>query len=84
LWPEAESLARLALEIGEKTLGREHPDVAISLNHLALLLKDMNRLGEAEPLYRRALEIDEKNYGSDHPMVATGLNNLARLYYAQG
>jgi tetratricopeptide (TPR) repeat protein len=84
LWPEAESLARLALEMDKRMLGHEHPDVAISLNNLALLLKATNRLGQAEPLYRRALEIDEKNYGSDQPRVATGLNNLARLYYAQG
>jgi len=32
----------------------DHPDVAISLNNLALLLKDTNRLAEAEPLMRRA------------------------------
>jgi len=79
LWPEAEYLARLALEIDEQTLGPEHPWVAGDLNNLAQLLKATNRLSEAEPLYRRALAIDEKSYEPDHPAVATDLNNLAGL-----
>jgi Tetratricopeptide repeat len=47
----------------EKSYGPEHPNVATSLNNLAELLRDTNRLTEAEPLYRRALASDEKSYG---------------------
>ena len=79
LWPEAEILARLALEIDEKMLGPEHPHVASDLSALAGLLHVMNRLTEAEPLIRRALSIDEKRYGVKHPQVAIRLNNLAVL-----
>ena len=43
LYSEAEPLQRRALEIGEKVLGPEHPDVAIHLNNLAQLLQDTNR-----------------------------------------
>ena len=50
LWPEAETLGRLALEIDEQILGPEHPDVARDLNNLAALLQATNRLPEAEPL----------------------------------
>jgi Tfp pilus assembly protein PilF len=51
---EAEPLYRRALAIDEKSLGPEHPNVAIRLNNLAELLSATNRLAEAEPLYRRA------------------------------
>jgi len=79
LWPEAEALARLALEIDEQMLGSGHPNVANRLNNLAHLLKETNRLTEAEPLMWRALSIDEKSYGSEHPNVAIHLGNLAQL-----
>ena len=79
---EAEPLYRRALDIDEASFGPDHPDVAIDLNNLALLLQDTNRLGEAEPLMRRALAIDEASLGSDHPDVARDLNNLAALLQA--
>jgi hypothetical protein len=40
----AEPLYRRALAITEKSLGPEHPNVAIRLNNLAVLLSDTNRL----------------------------------------
>ncbi len=64
---EAEPLYRLALAIGEASLGRDHPHVAAYLNNLANLLRDTNRSGDAEPLIRRALAIDEANYGPNYP-----------------
>ena len=83
-YADAEPLFRRALAIDEKALGKDHPDVASSLNNLALLLYSQGKYGEAEPLYRRALGIYEKKLGTDHPWVATGLNNLALLLYSQG
>ena len=78
-YSEAEPLCRRALSIGEASPGPDHPQVAVRLNNLALLLKVTNRLGEAELLYRRALSVAEASYGADHPEVATDLNNLANL-----
>ncbi|HBL26924.1 MAG TPA: tetratricopeptide repeat-containing protein, partial [Acidobacteria bacterium] len=40
---------RRALDIGEASLGKEHPTVATALNNLAQLLQATNRLAEAEP-----------------------------------
>jgi tetratricopeptide (TPR) repeat protein len=79
LHAEAEPLLRRALAIDERSLGPEHPNVAIRLNDLALLLKATSRLGEAEPLMRRALAIDERSLGPEHPEFAIHLNNLAGL-----
>ena len=67
---EAEPLYRRALAIDEASYGPDHPDVAIRLNNLAVLLQATNRLAEAEPLYRRAVEILLKfthATGHEHP-----------------
>ena len=60
--------------------GREHPDVATSLNNLALLYRAQGRFAEAEPLNKRALAIHEKVLGGEHQDVASGLYFLALLY----
>jgi tetratricopeptide (TPR) repeat protein len=83
-YAKAEPLFRRSLQIREKHLGSDHPDVAVSLNNLALLLQTQGKYADAEPLYRRALKIDEKALGTDHPGVAINLNNLAGLLAAQG
>jgi CHAT domain-containing protein len=52
-------LAR-ALDINEKALGPNHPDVALSLNNLALLYKVQGAYTKAEPLLARAADIREQ------------------------
>ena len=83
-YKEAESLCERALIIQEQVLGRDHPEVAKSLNDLALLYLARKKYEQAEPLCRRALEIQEQALGSQHPDVAVTLNNLAMLYFLQG
>jgi CHAT domain-containing protein/Tfp pilus assembly protein PilF len=77
-------LLQRSLSIREKTLGRDHPDVAQSLNNLAFLYRDQGRLTDAEPLLQRSSAIFEKALGRDHADVATSLNNLGFLYRDQG
>lgn len=72
------------LVIVEKVLGKEHPDVATSLNNLAEIYRTQGKYEQAQPLYLRSLAIYEKILGKEHPYVATILNNLALLYYLQG
>ncbi len=83
-YAEAEPLYQRSLAIWEQALGKNHPDVATSLNNLALLYKTQGKYAEAEPLYQRSLAIIEKTLGKDHPNVALCLNNLAALYHTQG
>ena len=64
-------MAEKALGIREKVLGKEHPDVAQSLNNLAALYESQGNYGKAEPLYVRSLAILEKVLGKEHPSVAT-------------
>jgi tetratricopeptide (TPR) repeat protein len=83
-YSEAEPLYKRAIAIGEKTLGPEHPNLAIRLNNLAALYWNRGKYAEAEPLYQRVIGIDEKVLGPEHPGLAIDLNNLALLYKTQG
>jgi CHAT domain-containing protein/Tfp pilus assembly protein PilF len=79
-YSEAEPLYKKSLEINEKALGKDHPELAINLNNLATLYLNIGRFAEAEPLYKRSLEIRERVSGNDHPDYAASLNNLALFY----
>ncbi|MHC1756201.1 MAG: tetratricopeptide repeat protein [Methanosarcina sp.] len=59
--------------------GPEHPDVATTLNNLALLYEGMGKYEKALPLYKRALEIIEKTLGTNHPNYKIIKNNLEDL-----
>jgi CHAT domain-containing protein len=83
-YAEAEPLYKRSIEISEKALGPDHPDVAAALNNLAELYRAQGKYAEAEPLYKRSLAIWEKALGPDHPYVAGTLNNLAVFNAAQG
>jgi tetratricopeptide (TPR) repeat protein len=72
------------LAIRETALGANHPDVAWTLNNLALVYADQSKHGEAEELYKRALAIREKALGANHLDVARTLNNMAVLYEGRG
>jgi hypothetical protein len=48
-------------------LGPDHPGTAISINNLAVLLRDQGELAAARPLFERALAIRERMLGPDHP-----------------
>jgi hypothetical protein len=54
---QAGRLYKRALKINEKSLGLNHPTVAVSLNSLAALYRDIRRPEEAERLEKRASEI---------------------------
>ena len=76
--------ALISVSISEAVEEVDHPDMATSLNNLAMLYNKQGKYDEAEPLYQRALAINEKVLGPDHPDTATSLNNLAALYNNQG
>jgi CHAT domain-containing protein/tetratricopeptide (TPR) repeat protein len=64
--------------------GESHPELAKSLNILALTYSALGQYKAAAPLLQHALEIRRKAYGEKHPAVATSLSNLAALYYDMG
>jgi tetratricopeptide (TPR) repeat protein len=83
LYTLAEMFFLRSLSIREHRLGRDHPDVAQSLNNLATLYISQGHYLDAETLFIRSLSISENSLGLDHLNVSTCLNNLAELYRNQ-
>ena len=83
--PRAATLLRQAVELQTSTLGPEHPDVATTLNNLALMLEKLGHVKEAGQCYRRAHAIAAAALGPDDPVVQVSRANLDafRATYAQ-
>lgn len=80
---QAEQLARDAVAEADKTYGASHPNTAISLGQLGLVLRFQKHFEESEKAYRRAYAIREKGLGPAHPSTALLLLNLADVVQAQ-
>jgi len=83
-YSEAEALLKSVLRSLEKSLGAEHPDVAVTLANLAGVYCHEERYTDAERLYLRSLAILEKSLGATHPTTANLLDVLAWTYYMHG
>lgn len=82
-YTDAINLAERTLAIAQKILGKEHPELATSLENLAILYQVQGNYQQVEPLLQRALVILEKVRGKEHPEIARILNNLAQVYQVQ-
>ena len=80
---EAEDCFVKALQIGDRVLGAEHPEMIIVLNDLTRLYLKQGSYASAEPLLLRLLDL-KKSKGEDHPEVATVLASLATVRQALG
>ncbi len=72
----ADELLRDAARIQEAELGPLHPDLANTLNNLAIVAEKTGRSGDAETFYRRAVAIVVASLPADHPMVEEARQNL--------
>jgi tetratricopeptide (TPR) repeat protein/tRNA A-37 threonylcarbamoyl transferase component Bud32 len=81
-----EALAHLqqALDIREKALGPEHPDVAKTLSALGNVLTESGRYHESLTYLQRAVQTSEAALGLEHPLVADALTNWGNLLKRQG
>jgi tetratricopeptide (TPR) repeat protein len=61
-----------------------HRDLALSLQHLGLVLKIQAQYRRALPLCQQALAMDQALYPAGHPAMGITLNNLGTLLYQQG
>lgn len=82
--PQAERMARAALDRARRSLPPNHPLLATTLNNLAQIERFQARYLEAERDYREALEIWRTALGPNHPDVGKGLLNLAAFYHDRG
>ena len=75
-YSEAERLLREVAAIQEDHLGPLHPDLASTLNNLALVCERTNKFDEAERGYRRAHAIAVASLSPGHPFIRISLENL--------
>jgi tetratricopeptide (TPR) repeat protein len=81
---EATEVAKRVVALSERTYGREHVQVGIALDDLAILYAQQKRDREAMPLFARALSIMEREVGPNSPDLTGLLASLARTYQAVG
>ena len=68
-----------ACSILETALGPNHPDVAMTLNHIAHVLHRQGEHAEAKALLRRARVIHEATRGKAHPNVVATKADVRRI-----
>ena len=68
----------------EKAWGAEHTSTLDTVNNLAVLYKNQDKMAEAEEMYIRALKGYEKAWGAEHTSTLNTVNTLAILYSDQG
>ncbi len=73
--------SKKGLDLAEKRLPVDHPDLAEGCNTLGAAYYYQGNYSKAEPLLKRAIAIAEKSLPPDHPDLANYLNSLANLYY---
>lgn len=84
LYRGAEPLLIESLATRRRLFKGDHPDLASSLNRLAVVRALEGNFVAAEPLFREALAMRERLYGEDHPAVSSSLSNLALLLHDRG
>src|SRR3954465_12328226 len=72
----ANDLLQRVARIQETELGPLHPDLADTLNNLAIVAETTGRLGDAERFYRRAVAVASASLPADDPKVASSRQHL--------
>jgi tetratricopeptide (TPR) repeat protein len=73
-----------ALEIYQKTLPPNHPDLATSYNNIAMVYMNMGEYSKALSFFEKTHEIFEKTLPPNHPSLATSYNNIGGVYRNMG
>lgn len=70
-----------AMQINEKHLGKDHPEVSENLNALGKLEKKRGNYLDAQKYYERSIAIIKCVFGEEHPKYAFYLNDLGNLFH---
>jgi tetratricopeptide (TPR) repeat protein len=73
-----------SLEIGLKTLGEDHPDVATSYNNIGLYFYNQSNYIKSKEYLEKSLEILLKVFNEYHYHGSITYSNLGRVYFCQG
>ena len=67
------------MAIDEKTLGKDHPSVAITLFNLGVLYFSLGKKKQAIDSMQQAIDIYENKFPDGHPHLDTFRDNLDRV-----
>ena len=73
-----------ALNIYQKRLSAEHPNVALCLSNLASAYTSLGDFSRVDELNQQALRIRKKLFGAVHPDVADTYFNIGASYFMRG
>jgi serine/threonine protein kinase/tetratricopeptide (TPR) repeat protein len=80
--PESLEYQQRARVLKEKALGPDDPDVARTINNIAVSLNSLGRSKEALDAINLSLRIHRRTLGQAHPQTATDLNNRGEILTA--
>ncbi|CAF1490325.1 unnamed protein product [Adineta steineri] len=72
------------LEIRQKTLPSNHPDLATSYNNIGTVYNSTGENSKALSFSEKALNIQQKTLPSNHADIATSFNNIGGVYHNMG
>jgi len=81
---DALQMQKLALRVHRRLHGDEYEDVALSLNNMGLILKNLEKFDRAMKKLGQAHAIFVRLHGEDHPRAAMVLGNMAQVMKRQG
>jgi hypothetical protein len=81
---EAEKLFQRVLTGRLKILGETDQYTLMTMNNLAIVLEQQDKLAEAEQLFRRCVRGRESTLGSNHPDTIAAMTNLTNLLKLTG
>ena len=79
----SEAMARKGVELQRRLYGENHPQTALGLTQLGLVLRQQDRLSEAELAQRQALAILRQHYGDEYKSNQQVLIRLARVLVSE-
>ena len=83
-YKEAEQVYLRLVSLRERTLGKEHPDTAISFNGIGEVYCSLGEYVTALDYYFKALAIFKKFPDTNYSNIATSYNNIGGVYHQQG
>ncbi|CAF3097860.1 unnamed protein product [Rotaria sp. Silwood2] len=73
-----------ALDIKEKTVPQNLPDLAASYNNIGMVYDNMGEYSKALSYYEKDLEISQRTLPPNHPSLASSYNNIGLVYDNMG
>ena len=67
------------MQISEKILDKNHPNLATSYNNISTIYQDLNNTKEALSYINQAIKILEVNFPNGHPNLETVLQNKQKI-----